>query len=189
MISKLKIDISSGQLEVEGSEELVKYIYEDFKNNLNLDRSNFTMKNSLESNPVVRHAEKETKSAKKKVSNGMSKAKPKKAPGFLNSLDLSGTKGGESLKTFYARYNHKTNYERNLIFVYYLQYVEKIDNITLDHVFTCYRNVGQKIPIAIEQSLRDTSKDKGWVDITSIDDIKVPVAGMNHIVHDMSKAG
>lgn len=85
------------------------------------------------------------------------------------------------------KYDHKSNYERNLIFVYYLQYILQEDKITLDHLFTCYRNVGQKIPKALEQSMRDTSKDKGWVDIDELENIKVPVAGMNHIEHDLAK--
>lgn len=57
-------------------------------------------------------------------------------------------------------------------------------NLTL----TCYRNVGHKIPKALEQSIRDTAKDKGWVDIDDLEDIKVSIAGFNHLTHDMEKS-
>ena len=84
--------------------------------------------------------------------------------------------------------NHKSNFERNLIFTYYLKQVIGVDKVNLDHIFTCYRNVGQKIPKALEQSMRDTAKDRGWVDIDDLESIDVPVGGINHIEHDMAKA-
>ncbi|MDK9556839.1 hypothetical protein QQF73_04310 [Marinobacter sp. M216] len=187
MSTKLKIDISTGFLEVEGSEEFVKLIYEDFK-----DRwvSKSTAPEEVQTTPESEESKPKTTKAKKSSSNGASpsKAKPKKAPEFLKNLDLSGPGDSPSLKDFFSSYEHKTNYERNLIFVHYLKEILGIEKVTLDHVFTCYRNVGQKIPKALEQSLRDTSKDRGWVDIDDLEDIKVPVAGYNHITHDMEKS-
>lgn len=187
MTSKLKIDLSTGLLEVEGSEDLIKFIYGDFKDNLGTLPPVQTVKLS-EIQTVS-----DTKVVPKKVTlkaaptKNSSKSKSKKEPEFLKNLDLSVGSENESLKDFYAKYDHKSNYERNLIFVYYIQHILHEDKITLDHLFTCYRNVGQKIPKALEQSMRDTSKEKGWVDIDDLENIKVPVAGMNHIVHDLAK--
>jgi len=187
MTSKLKIDLSTGLLEVEGSEDLIKYIYGDFKENIGTP-----VPEKAESTPLVQ-AKPEVKTKPNKVTTKVSpakngsKSKSKKDPEFLKNLDLSGGTENDSLKDFYAKYDHKSNYERNLIFVYYLQHVLQEEKITLDHLFTCYRNVGQKIPKALEQSMRDTSKDKGWVDIDELENIKVPVAGMNHIEHDLAK--
>lgn len=188
MNTKLRIDVSSGLLEVEGSEDFVKSIYEDFKDNL---------KTSPAPNPDSGHeVEQEEPAVKRKVktkkpsaaNSTPGKVKAKKAPGFVKDLDLSGGPDEPSLKEFFARYDHKTNYERNLIFIYYLKQVINVDKVTLDHIFTCYRNVSQKIPKALEQSMRDTAKDRGWVDIDDLDDIGVPVAGINHLEHDMKKA-
>lgn len=187
MTSKLKIDLSTGLLEVEGSEDLIKFIYGDFKDNLGTLPPVQTVKLS-EIQTVS-----DTKVVPKKVTlkaaptKNSSKSKSKKEPEFLKNLDLSVGSENESLKDFYAKYDHKSNYERNLIFVYYIQHILHEDKITLDHLFTCYRNVGQKIPKALEQSMRDTSKEKGWVDIDDLENIKVPVAGMNHIEHDLAK--
>ncbi|MDX1537759.1 hypothetical protein [Arsukibacterium sp.] len=187
MSTKLKIDISLGLLEVEGSEDFVKIIYEDFKNRL-VEKS---------ASPKVEHATPEpeksqpkTTKTSKPTSNGTSasKQKSKKAPEFLKNLDLSGSGDSPSLKNFFSGYQHKTNYERNLIFVHYLKEILEVEKVTLDHIFTCYKNVGHKIPKALEQSLRDTSKEKGWVDIDDLEDIKVPVAGFNHLTHDMEKS-
>lgn len=107
---------------------------------------------------------------------------------MVKDLDLSGGADEPSLKEFFARYDHKTNFERNLIFTYYLKQVINIDKVTLDHIFTCYRKVEQKIPKALEQSMRDTAKDRGWVDIDDLENIGVPVAGINHLEHDMAKS-
>lgn len=187
MTSKLKIDLSTGLLEVEGSEDLIKFIYGDFKDNLGTpppiqNEKAPEIQASTDTIPTPKKVTKKVTPSK----NG-SKPKSKKAPEFLKNLDLSGGSENDSLKDFYAKYDHKSNYERNLIFAYYLQHVLQEEKITLDHMFTSYRNVGQKIPRALEQSMRDTSKDKGWVDIDDLEDIKIPVAGMNHIEHDLAK--
>lgn len=185
--TKLKIDISSGLLEVEGSEGFVKLIYEDFKNRL-VEKS--ASSKVVHSTPEPEKSQPKTTNTSKSPSNGASASKPKskKAPEFLKNLDLSGSGDRPSLKIFFSGYQHKTNYERNLIFVHYLKEILEVEKVTLDHVFTCYRNVGHKIPKALEQSLRDTAKEKGWVDIDDLEDIKVPIAGFNHLTHDMEKS-
>lgn len=187
MSTKLKVDVFTGLLEVEGSEEFVRLIYEDFKDRL-ISKSGGP--EEVQPAPEPEKSNPKTTKLKKSPSNGasVSKARPKKAPEFLKNLDLSGPGDSPSLKVFFSSYEHKTNYERNLIFVHYLKEILGIEKVNLDHVFTCYRNVGQKIPKALEQSLRDTSKDKGWVDIDDLEDIKVPVAGFNHLTHDMEKS-
>lgn len=185
MTTKLKIDLSAGLLEVEGTEEFVKGIYDDFKERLN---SSPPAASSHASKPAAASASTKKAKPKKSVTSAGNSAKAKKVPGFAKDLDLSGGTDGPSLKEFYGRYDHKTNYERNLIFTYYLKQVISIDKVNLDHIFTCYRNVEHKIPKALEQSMRDTAKDKGWVDIDNLEDIDVPIAGINHLEHDMAKA-
>ncbi len=191
MIAKLRIDMSSGLLEVEGSEDFVKSIYEDFK--ANLAKSPVPVQNPKADHQMDQEkppaSKKKVKAKKPSAANSFpSKTKAKKAPGLVKDLDLSGGTDEPSLKEFFAGYDHKTNYERNLIFTYYLKQVINVDKVTLDHIFTCYRNVNQKIPKALEQSMRDTAKGRGWVDIDNLDDIGVPVAGINHLEHDMKRA-
>ena len=186
MNTKLKMDLLAGVLEVEGSEDFVKQIYDDFKASLAESKlAALTPDNEDKTKKV------EQKTAQKKsqpASSTVSKGKTKKAPGLLKNLDLSGGSDKPSLKEFYGRYDHKSNFERNLIFTYYLKEELEIEKVTLDHIFTCYRHVGQKIPKALEQGMRDTAKAKAWVDIDNVEDIKVPIAGMNHIEHDLPKS-
>jgi hypothetical protein len=106
-----------------------------------------------------------------------------------SDLDLSGGKKGQSLRDFFSQYAPSSNLERNLVFVYYLKQVAGIEQITIDHVFTCYRNIkGVKVPGHLEQSLIDTSGRKGWINTASFDDIKLNVLGINYLEHDMKKS-
>lgn len=109
-------------------------------------------------------------------------------PQLIKDLDLSGGDDKPSLREFYGRYSPKIYQEKNLIFCYYLQNVINHTPITVNHVFTCYRNIGIKTSKALHQSLLDTSHHKGWLDTSSMDNITVPVAGLNYMEHDMAKA-
>jgi len=110
-------------------------------------------------------------------------------PQLIKDLDLSGGDDKPSLREFYGRYSTKNYKEKNLIFCYYLQNIINHTPITINHVFTCYRNIiGTKVPGNIYQSLKDTAHQKGWIDTSSLKNITVPVAGINYLEHDMAKA-
>ncbi len=115
-----------------------------------------------------------------------SKTSAQEMPEIVENLDLSGGKGKPSLRDFYAKYVPSTNMERNLIFCYYLKHIKEEPAVTVNHVFTCYRNIPKlKVPNALSQSLRDTANDKKWINVASLEDIQVPIAGTNYIEHDM----
>lgn len=180
MEAKLHIDLAQGTLEVEGSETLVRDIYNDYKDRM----SKIT--------PVI-----------PKKTNGEQKAKPeapapqktkprqskKETLSIVKELNLAEQGDKPSLKDFFSKYNLSNNFERNLIFVYYLQNINKEPAITADHIFSCYRYVGARIPGAFKQSLWDTASQRGWIDTSSLDSIKLTTQGINYIEKDMAKAG
>lgn len=180
--TKIKIDLSQGLIEAEGSEDFVKLIYSDFKDKLQ---------------EMHKGKQKEVegkREGKEKVIKRPSKPRKGK-PSILaqplklvKDLDLSGINGKPSLREFYGQYSPKGFKEKNLIFCYYLQEQIKHTPVTVNKVFTCYRHMGIKTPKAFHQSLWDTSHLKGWIDTSSLEDIKVPVAGINYIEHDMKRA-
>lgn len=186
--SKLRIDISQGVLEVEGSDQLVREIYADFKDKLHGSTSSPTTKSTKPSRkPATPKQDGESTAqrppGKKNASSGGSQ------PGIVKDLDLSGkAKGVERLKDFYASFTVSSNQERNLVFMYYLQHKIEVSAITPNHIFTCYRDVGVKVPTALVQSLRDTSNRRGWLDTGNTNDLKVTTPGMNHLEHDLAKA-
>lgn len=189
--TKLKIDINQGLLEVEGSEELVREIYSDFKDILKtrphgapvaavMDDANIS---AVQPSGTVK-----TKSKPKPKVNAKSKSSSDITGTLLKDLNLMNDGSTESLRDFFRKYEAKTNLERTLIFVYYLEQLRGISGININHVFTCYRNIdGLKIPGHLKQNIADTSSKKRWLDTTDMEDIKVPVTGVNYIEHDLPK--
>jgi hypothetical protein len=199
--TKLKIDFNQGLLEVEGSEALVREIYNDFKDALKSMPQSTPVTTTVLDGASTTQSERpssEVKSSPKPKSKAKPKAKAKAKAKSKSSTDTTGTLlkdlnlmnegSSESLRDFYGKYEVKTNLERTLIFVYYLDQVRGIVGININHIFTCYRNIdGLKIPGHLKQNLLDTSSKKGWLDTADMDDIKVPVTGVNYIEHDLPK--
>jgi hypothetical protein len=173
--TKIRIDLSQGIIEAEGEEKFVQSVYDDFKEQISQPKSKFEKRISQ----LPRQVQDKIKPLKRRGATSTY------TPKIVSELDLSGKKAGESLRDFYGHYNVKSNMERNLIFVYYMQDKLKMSGIICDHVFTCYRNIPKiKVPTALYQSLVDTGI-KGWIDTKSMDDIKVTIAGINYLEHDM----
>lgn len=179
MDTKLRIDISQGTLEVEGSEEFVREIYGDFKDKL------YTLAQAAQNN--IKKAEKS-----KTPSPPSAKRRPritKETHTIVKEIDLAAKDDRPSLKDYFATYKVANNFERNLVFVYYLQTIAKVSPITSDHIFTCYKHVQAKVPVALSQSLWDVSSKKGWIDTSSLGNIKLTTQGTNYIEYDMTKVG
>ena len=54
-------------------------------------------------------------------------------------------------------------------------------------MYTCYKEVGQKVPKNLYQSIVDTKKNKGWIESSDMGNIFVSVIGENYVEHDMKK--
>lgn len=186
--TKLRIDLKQGVLEVEGTDQFVREIYSDFKDRINSSSQHQShTKPSTEGKSTVKQSNTGEPSAKKsagKKRNSTSGTQPT----IVKDLDLSGNdKGIERLKGFYASFKISSNLERNLVFLYYLQQKLEVSPLKPDHVFTCYRDVGVKVPTALVQSLRDTASRRGWIDTNNTNDLKVTTFGINYLEHDLKK--
>lgn len=197
MTTKIKIDLANGLLEVEGSEEFVRSVYDDYKDKLASEPGGRETPPPL---PLTQNAERSNGGTRKAPKKHAQPAAPQgaapktnlKQASSIKTLDLTKGPGGR-LRDFYDQFEVKTNLERNLIFIYFLQHKMGIEQgITQNHVFTCYRDIpGIKVPGALRQSLLDTDKDRDWIDAANADNLKVHVHGLNHLEHDMprKKAG
>jgi hypothetical protein len=177
MTTKIRIDLSQGIIEAEGSEEFVRSIYGDLK--ARLDAMPTAPQPSAKdikggTTPPVRPTREKTR-------------RSSYTPKIVKDLDLSGKNGNESLKAFFGKYEAATNFERNLIFVYYLRQICERSPVKMDDVFTCYRTVGIKAPEDLYSSLFDTARHKGWVEVRSAEDVDITVPGINHLEHDLPK--
>ena len=197
-MTKLKIDMFSGTLEVEGDDALVRSVYDDFKDRLLAIRPGG---DATTDQPTPRMSGTATVSAPASVpalDDGSLKRPPQAARAvgrrrntvslsLIKDLDLSDASNDFSLTDFYAAKAPQTAMESNAVFVDYLQQIAQVSGITVDHIYTCYKFAGVKYPNALRQSLADTSSRKNWLDTGSFDNIKLSTAGENFVEHDLPR--
>lgn len=96
-------------------------------------------------------------------------------------------KGKASLKEFAAKYVIKSGEELSLLIVYYLK-EELKETVTANHIYSCYKELGNKIPQYFKQTLSNQKNRKNWIDVDDWNDIKYTTPGMNYMEHDITKA-
>ncbi len=209
MTTKLKIDLSQGILEVEGSETFVKAIYKDFKIQFlgeetdeektkkptRAGKGDKSAKSRAK--PVPKPQPAQVKEAAKPAETvdkpkPPPKPKPKKSPPapnytYVKNLKLGATDDHLSLVEFMDSKLPITNEERNLVFLYYLQYVIKRKPIKIDDVYTCYREANIRAPLNLENSLQMTAEHENWIRITKIGNISVTAAGKRYVDQQLPK--
>lgn len=75
-------------------------------------------------------------------------------------IDLTG--GEMSLKAFIESKKPTTEKHKYLAIAYYLKHHRNIDNVTMHHIFTCYRHMGWKSAKDVAQPLRDMKSKGKW---------------------------
>lgn len=192
MTSKLKIDLSQGVLEVEGSETLVKLIYNDFKHHFASDaelsdlpikpRNSRSRKRKVDEDEVLtpQAVQNGTETSEVKIS----KNKPSRfTPTYtiLEELELRSTKNRPALVEFMDAKVPITNDERNVVFTYYLLNLLKLETIRFDHIYTCYREANIRVPVNIENSLKLTAKQTGWLSLDETGNIVLTAQGLDYV--------
>lgn len=182
-MTKLHIDLANGILEVEGEEEFVKIIYDDFKKQLATFKTTpITSGRNEPKRPVIESAS----DAKHKRQTLRSKSgNSKESYTLIKDINFTKTDTNQSLKEFYKAKSPNTFAEKNAVFVYYLKNIINVSKVTLDYIYTCYDEVGSRKPDAFKQSIADTSSKKSWLNTTSFDDITISLRGQNYVDHDL----
>lgn len=213
MTTKLKIDLSQGVLEVEGSEAFVRNIYADFK-------AHFAgvEDDEAEPKPVTRRTRK-TKTGQATKSGAATKAAameppapavsqtaeaeppppavispPEPAPEatpkpaapiytYLSELNLKANKDRPALVEFMDSKFPITNEERNIVFLYYLQHLLNLKQITVDHIYTCFREAKIRAPLNIQKSLDHDE----WVKIAKNGNLSLTPAGKKYVEQNLPK--
>ncbi len=106
---------------------------------------------------------------------------------FIEDLHLEAAEGHPALVEFMDAKLPITNEERNLVFLYYLQYTLKIRPITLDHVYTCYRGAKIRAPLNMENSLRITAEQHSWIKTTQNGNFSVTPEGKQYVEKQLPK--
>jgi hypothetical protein len=174
-----------GIFEVEGDVEFVKELYEDYKTNILTQPFAPTKVVGVPLNNITGQSiSKEPSEAPnaKKIKNRL-----KESYTIVKDLDLNSKAVGKSLKSYFVEKKPQNGMENNAVFVYYLQKIANVPSITLDHMYTCYKDAGIKIPTALRQSLLDTAHRKGWIDTSDLNAVTISTRGENFVEHDLPR--
>jgi len=91
-----------------------------------------------------------------------------------------------TLDDFMAQYSYgKSARKINLLFIYYMKEILKINKINQNHVFTCYRHMKISVPNNLYQCLADTISRNGWIE--NISDLSITIQGLNEVEQKMKK--
>ena len=107
---------------------------------------------------------------------------------LVPSLNLSGTDDILSLKDFYKEKSPTSAQECNAVFIYYLKKMLKIDKVGIEHVYTCYKAVGAKLPGRLYQSLVDTQNRKATIITRDIEGLGISTIGENFVEQELPKS-
>jgi hypothetical protein len=103
------------------------------------------------------------------------------------NLNLRGDKSIPSFKSFHDEKKPGSAMEFNAVAVYYLQKLLGMNEVTLDHAYTCYEEVSRKPPGAFRQSFIDTKNREGWLEFDDSGHISIPHRGIVFVQHDLPR--
>ncbi|MBN2000933.1 hypothetical protein JW935_25535 [candidate division KSB1 bacterium] len=132
-------------------------------------------------------------SPKKQVAEKVARAKKgrggtgKESYSIDRDLNLRGDKSIPSFKDFYAEKKPSSAKPFNAVTVYYLKKMLGMDQVTLNHAYTCYAEVGKKPPTAFRQSFIDTKNKEGWIEFDEAGNLDIPHRGIVFVEHDLPK--
>jgi hypothetical protein len=121
----------------------------------------------------------------RKVQGGSTTSKSKPTSlSLLKDLNLK-PQGKKSFMEFAAAKQPSSHYEKCLVAAYYLRTILGIDQISADHVFTCFKVAGWRVPADLKNTMQVAASTRGWLDTKSVTDIKVTIHGDNYVEHDL----
>src|SRR5882762_9989104 len=145
MNTKLVINMSEGTVQVEGTEEFVRFVYQDFKEHLG---KNAAPRPAL---PVLEQAKKtppllanDSASSKKRSrkagpnDGATTRTASAYKPRFNTTLDLS------ALEQFFDDWKPENNFEKILVFAVFLRNQLDVAPCTADDIYTCFATLRRK---------------------------------------------
>lgn len=192
MQTKLHINLAQGIIDVEGDAELVRSVYEDFRDRLIADGVNQRSVSfaQVEDAPAPKsEASKPTPKPKPRLTP---KRKQKAADDSTTSMNADAPSRDKNLNTvklrdYYAQYSPSNASEKILVFLKFLTDVLEIDRPNTDQIYTCFLEAKEKPPQAFAQAFRDASSKKGFIDFNAADDIVITTKGNNFFEFDLKR--
>jgi hypothetical protein len=116
-------------------------------------------------------------------------AQPRRAAGasppkVVKELDLR-PKGKTSFADFVKAKNPTSNHDKHAVAIYYLINEAGLSTVSIDDVFTAWRDAGWKLPPDFAASLRLTASKKRFVDTSNSESLTLLNTGVNRIEQDL----
>lgn len=118
--------------------------------------------------------------------NKPAKRRPVSAPSINKALNLRPS-GEASLKDFATEKAPGDNTDRSMVAVHYLTHTLGSSTVSSDDIFTCYREMGWKLPADFRNHLQVIASRKGWLDTSDMDAISLTPSGINRVEQDLPK--
>lgn len=126
---------------------------------------------------------------KKKQTKPKKSAKKKQFYSVVKDLNLK-PNGKSSFREFIENKKPNNRIQKCLVSVYYLKSVLEIKQININHIYTCHKDSAWRLPSDLTNLLRWIASQKGWLDTSSKDDIRLTAIGENFVDHNLpSKKG
>jgi hypothetical protein len=183
--TKLVINMSEGTVQVEGTEEFVRFVYQDFKENLSknvgprqalpaLEQATKTPPLLTDQTVTPKKRSRKTGSSDGPIPRAAAASKPK----FNTALDLS------ALEQFFDDWKPENNFDKILVFAVFLRDQLEVAPCSADDIYTCFATLNRKgktkVPEAFAQAIRDTQGRTHFIDYKTMQAIDITIAGDNH---------
>ena len=189
--AKLKIDLSSGHIEVAGSEDFVSGIFPEIIELLNREQVQFGKAPDNQGEEVETVSE--TSAA---ATPPAAKAKKNKTPRKTSTpknippipINLKGHEGGASLSDFIAEKQPKLDNAQELVtvFIYYLIKFGDLTEVLPGHIISCYNEIKERKPSNTPQVLANIKNRKAYIDSGEEKGAyTISVIGENLVEHDL----
>ena len=106
------------------------------------------------------------------------------APTFIKDLNLRPSKK-KSLTQFVEEKKPANNQQLHVVIVYYLEKILRTSGISPSHVYTCLKELKERVPNDLWATLRVTANKTNGLNTGKRDDIKITVSGENLVDHDL----
>ena len=113
--------------------------------------------------------------------------KPKGSQKHLTVEEIYSTKSGEFLSALDVYETPSSHAKKCALYTFIISEVLKIEEISVNHIYSCYR-LAEQSPPNIKQAVRDAKK-KNWLIHDSWDEIQVHTTGLISIPKFEEKAG
>jgi hypothetical protein len=124
-----------------------------------------------------------TKEMVKITRRAKSPSKARLRPSIVKDLNLS-PKEKKTFKAFVQEKQPKTNQEKCTVAVYYLRQELGLDSVSINHIFTCYKDAKWRVA-DLYNVLALTASRKGWVDTSNMESIAITTHGENLVEQDL----